>query len=73
MATQIRKDHPIKLERGITFYPALALVVGSVVGSGIFVSAPSMARALGSAPLLMLTWAVAVLSLATVRSRKTLA
>ena len=47
------------LKRALTLYPTTAIVVGSVVGSGIFVVPVSMAQGLGSAPLLLLVWVVA--------------
>jgi APA family basic amino acid/polyamine antiporter len=46
------------LKRALTLYPTTAIVIGSVVGSGIFVVPVSMAQQLGSAPLLLLVWVV---------------
>ncbi len=46
------------LKRALTLYPTTAIVIGSVVGSGIFVVPVSMAQGLGSAPLLLLVWVV---------------
>ncbi len=48
-----------RLKRALTLYPATAIVIGSVVGSGIFVVPVSMAQGLGSAPLLLMVWVVA--------------
>ena len=47
------------LSRSLSLFPATAIVIGSVVGSGIFVSSSGMARALGSAHLLLLVWVIA--------------
>ncbi|MBI3556924.1 MAG: amino acid permease [Deltaproteobacteria bacterium] len=47
-----------KLERALTLFPVSAIVIGSVVGSGIFVVSADMARGLGSAPLLLLVWLI---------------
>jgi APA family basic amino acid/polyamine antiporter len=45
-----------QLKRALTLYPATAIVIGSVVGSGIFVVPVSMAKELGSALLLLGVW-----------------
>lgn len=47
------------LSRRLGWWSALALVVGSVIGSGIFKKSSVMAAQLGSAELLLLAWAVA--------------
>ena len=44
------------LNRSLTLFPATAIVIGSVVGSGIFVSSAQMARDLKSAGLLLAVW-----------------
>lgn len=44
------------LKRALTLYPTTSIVVGSVVGSGIFVVPVSMASELGSASLMLLIW-----------------
>lgn len=44
------------LKRALTLYPTTSIVVGSVVGSGIFVVPVSMAAGLGSASLMLLVW-----------------
>jgi APA family basic amino acid/polyamine antiporter len=46
------------LKRALTLYPTTAIVIGSVVGSGIFVVPVSMAQVLGNAPLMLLVWVV---------------
>jgi APA family basic amino acid/polyamine antiporter len=48
-----------QLKRALTLYPTTAIVIGSVIGSGIFVTPVSMAQGLGSAPLLLIVWVVA--------------
>ncbi len=55
----LKETNSPKLLRGLTLFPTTAIVIGSVIGSGIFVSTPAMARALDNAPLLMLAWVVA--------------
>ena len=44
------------LPRKLGMIDASAIVVGIVIGSGIFVSSAGMARQLGSAPLLLMVW-----------------
>jgi len=46
------------LNRSLTLFPATALVVGVVIGSGIFVSSAQMARDLKSPGLLLMVWAL---------------
>ncbi len=48
-----------QLKRALTLYPTTAIVIGAVIGSGIFVVPVSMADILGSASLMMLVWVVA--------------
>jgi len=48
------------LERRISRLDASALVVGSVIGSGIYIVSAEAARVLGSPGWLLLTWAAAV-------------
>jgi APA family basic amino acid/polyamine antiporter len=45
--------------RKIKFLPGVALVVGSIIGSGLFMKPASMAAQLGSPELLILVWALA--------------
>jgi basic amino acid/polyamine antiporter, APA family len=47
------------LTRNLTLFPTTAIVIGAVVGSGIFVSTPAMARALGHGPLVLAAWVIA--------------
>src|SRR2546426_10769700 len=54
-----------ELRRVIGFWDALALVVGLIIGSGIFRAPASVAQHLPSAPLMMTAWIVGgLLSLA---------
>jgi APA family basic amino acid/polyamine antiporter len=47
-----------KLKPQLGLFSATSLVIGCVIGSGIFVSSAGMAKRLGSAPLLLLVWVV---------------
>ena len=47
------------LRRGIGRFDAVALVVGSMIGSGIFIVSAESARLLGSGPLLLAVWTIA--------------
>jgi basic amino acid/polyamine antiporter, APA family len=47
---------PPHLKRALGLYAATAVVIGSVVGSGIFSSPSGMARTLESAPLMLFVW-----------------
>lgn len=51
-------EQPSLVQR-LGWWSTLALVVGSVIGSGIFKKSSTMAAQLGSAELLLLAWAVA--------------
>ncbi len=54
-----------QLVRGLNFRHALSLVVGSMIGTGVFLKAASMSQLTGSPGMVMAAWAVAgVLSLA---------
>jgi APA family basic amino acid/polyamine antiporter len=53
------------LVRGITFWGALSIVMGSMIGTGVFLKSAGMAQLLGSPTTVMLAWlAAGVLSLA---------
>ncbi len=53
------------LVRGMTFVHALALVVGGMIGTGIYLRSALMTEQLGSAPLVLLAWlAAGLLSMA---------
>jgi amino acid transporter len=44
------------LTRGLSFWPAIAVVVSTIVGTGIFLVSGAMARATGSADLVITAW-----------------
>jgi len=48
-----------ELKRSLNLFPTTMIVIGSVVGSGIFVSSAAMARSLGSAGWMLAVWAIA--------------
>ena len=56
-------DH--QLHRGLTLAPTISLVVGAVIGTGVFLKAAIMAQTVGSPSLVLWAWAIAgVLSMA---------
>jgi basic amino acid/polyamine antiporter, APA family len=54
----VEEENPPSLKQVLTLFPTTAIVIGSVVGSGIFVSSAAMARSLESGSLLLLVWVV---------------
>lgn len=52
-------EHKPKLKRALTLFPTTAIVIGAVIGSGIFATPAGMARGLGDATSLLIIWAVA--------------
>ncbi|HEX8926649.1 MAG TPA: amino acid permease, partial [Terriglobales bacterium] len=59
---ELRTNSP-ELTRGLGASHATAVVVGTIIGSGIFLVPAEMMQAVGSAPLVYLAWIVgAVLS-----------
>jgi APA family basic amino acid/polyamine antiporter len=55
----------VELRRGLTLVHATALVVGTMLGTGVYLRSAVMAQQLGSAPLVLLAWlAAGLLSLA---------
>ena len=48
-----------RLSRDLTFWPALFMVIGSVIGVNVFIKPAVMAQALPSAPMLLAIWALA--------------
>lgn len=55
----------IDLKPGLDFKATLSLVVGTVIGTGVFLKAAIMTQAMGAAPWVLLVWLVAgLLSLA---------
>jgi APA family basic amino acid/polyamine antiporter len=59
MNTQLPQPRPVELARQLGFITAVMLVVGSVIGSGIFKKPALMAGQLGSGELLVLVWIIA--------------
>lgn len=56
---------PTKLLRGLSLVDTTALVIGTVIGSGVFLKAATMAQDVGTAWLVLLAWVAAgLLSLA---------
>ena len=49
---------PLELVRGLGFWSAMALVVGYVIGTGIFLVPSEMARAAGTVELVFAAWIV---------------
>jgi APA family basic amino acid/polyamine antiporter len=50
---------PAKLERGLGLLDAMMIVVGSMIGSGIFITSAESARLVGSPGWLLAAWALA--------------
>ena len=50
---------PAHLSRGITRFDATTLVIGSMIGSGIFIVSAESARVLGAPGWLLAAWAIA--------------
>lgn len=51
-------QEPLKLERRLGLFDSTMIMIGIVIGSGIFLTSGLIARALPSAPLLLLAWIV---------------
>jgi APA family basic amino acid/polyamine antiporter len=54
-----KQDSPAKLERGLGLTDATMIVVGSMIGSGIFITAAESARLVGAPGWLLMAWALA--------------
>jgi APA family basic amino acid/polyamine antiporter len=52
-------DLDTEFRRGLGLYDSTMVVVGSMIGSGIFIVSADMARAIGSAGWLLVAWALA--------------
>ncbi len=48
-----------QLLKGLSFFDAFCLVVGSMIGTGVFLKSAAMAQALGSPGLVLLAWCAA--------------
>jgi amino acid transporter len=54
-----RSVHPPDFRRGLNLFDSITLVVGAMIGSGIFIVPPEMARDIGSPGWLLGAWVVA--------------
>src|SRR4051794_31121008 len=52
-------EAPAKLERGIGLTDATMIVMGSMIGSGIFITSAASTRLVGSPGWLLVAWALA--------------
>src|SRR5256714_2219788 len=59
MDTVATRTQPAKLERGLSLLDATMIVVGSMIGSGIFITSAESARLVGAPGWLLLAWALA--------------
>src|ERR1700735_1012238 len=50
-----------ELDRGLGLGPAIAIVICDTIGTGVFLVAGNMARAVGSATLVLIAWILGVL------------
>src|ERR1700722_6119235 len=50
-----------ELDRGLGLGPAIAIVIGDTIGTGVFLVAGNMARAVGSATLVLIAWILGLL------------
>jgi len=57
-ATQASTRHPSELARDLSVNHAIAVVVGTIIGSGIFLVPAEMMQAVGSARVVYLAWIV---------------
>src|SRR5437762_5626328 len=53
------KQHHTSLVRGLGIFDATMIVMGSMIGSGIFITSAESARLIGTPGWLLLAWAVA--------------
>ena len=56
-STEVGGEHR-HLTRGLGLFDSTMIVAGSMIGSGIFIVAPEMAREVGSAGWLLLAWVI---------------
>src|SRR2546423_2678923 len=59
MATVTTDTQPAKLERGLSLLDATMIVVGSMIGSGIFITSAESARLVASPGWLLMAWTLA--------------
>ena len=53
------RDEPTQLVRSLGFLDATMIVIGSMIGSGIFIVSAESSRLIGAPGWLLLTWVVA--------------
>src|SRR5215212_6559649 len=53
------KESPAKLVRGLSLLDATMIVVGSMIGSGIFITSAESSRLIGAPGWLLVAWALA--------------
>ena len=53
------RESPAKLVRGLSRLDATMIVVGSMIGSGIFITSAESSRLVGSPGWLLMAWALA--------------
>ena len=56
---QSPRDNDSQLHRGLTLAPTISLVVGAVIGTGVFLKATVMAQTVGSPSLVLWAWGLA--------------
>jgi APA family basic amino acid/polyamine antiporter len=56
---QSARDNDSQLHRGLTLAPTISLVVGAVIGTGVFLKATVMAQTVGSPSLVLWAWGLA--------------
>src|SRR5215218_2810413 len=55
----VSRESPTKLVRGLSLLDATMIVIGSMIGSGIFITSAESARTIGSPGWLIVAWALA--------------
>jgi basic amino acid/polyamine antiporter, APA family len=56
---ELQSSEQLEFTRGLTLFDSIMLVVGAMIGSGIFIVPAEMARHIGSAGWLLVAWGVA--------------
>ena len=55
-ANRVETSERSDLVRGLGLWPATAIVIGDMIGTGVFLVASDMARVVGSARLVLAAW-----------------
>jgi basic amino acid/polyamine antiporter, APA family len=58
ISSPVSENQPVELKREITLFDATMLVIGSMIGSGIFIVSADIARTVGSSGLLIIVWLI---------------